>query len=263
MAHILTYNWQIRGHQPQLALLDTAITGKRLAHAYIFTGPSQVGKRTVARKLGQILVCEVNSGCGECVQCKTFQAGSNADLIELSGDNGLKIEVVRDLSYKLSLKPYAAPFKIAIIDNAHNMTVEASNALLKSLEEPKPNTIIVLITDNASKLLPTIISRAQKISFGPLEGANEINSEDEEVYQRFYTGSTGEKLVLAQELAQQDAPDIKSTLESWLMRLGQELRLEPSQILAKKARAVMRAQKLLDQNVNSKLLLSDLMVNSN
>lgn len=288
-----TLNWGIHGHSNQLSLLERAFKEKSLAHGYIFSGPSRIGKKTAARRLAQFLLCSTSDACGSCVHCRTLAVGSNADYIELSSTDDLKIESIRELGYKLSLKPYAAPYKVALIDNAHNLTVEASNALLKVLEEPKPHTLLFLITDNIQRLLPTITSRAQKINFGPLNPEefsswvkeNNISEVDEgfighpgfalqyadadrkleiedkkESLKRFLNASTGEKLILAAELAEKETVELKETLEYWLVHLERMLRLNPTFQMAGKIRGVVRAEKLLDQNVNSKLLLSEMMI---
>jgi DNA polymerase III subunit delta' len=287
-------NWRIQGHKKQLELLERAMADKRLSHAYVFSGPAQVGKRTIGRRLAQFLLCENKIGCDSCISCRTLAVGSNADYMEISADDAIKIEHVRDLGYKLSLKPYAGNHKIAIVDNAHNMTVEAANALLKVLEEPKPHTLMILITDNSNRLLPTINSRAQKINFGPIdesefaewlaaenlaqpdpsfagrpgyvlnfskdEDAKTRQSENNSTFQNFVNASLGEKLVMASELAERETPDLKGLLNYWLHHLESRLRENPDEALVKKIRGLMKAQRLLDQNVNSKLLLSELMV---
>jgi DNA polymerase III subunit delta' len=291
------FNWQISGHDSQLKLLEKAIGSGKLAHAYIFSGPSQVGKRTVARKLAQILLCQASKSCGNCVECKTFSAGSNADYIEISLDDAIKVEAVRDLSYKLSLKPYSAKYKIAVINDAHNLTQEAANALLKVLEEPKPNTLMILVTDNFHRLLPTVSSRAQKINFGPVddlvfaewlqknnypapdpsfagkpgyvlklvndESAMETSQENSAALGKFVKGTLGEKLILASQIAEKETVEIREMIDHWLHHLRLILQQDPSEKIAKKISGLVRAQRLLDQNVSSKLLLSELMLTSN
>ncbi len=288
------FNWQIKGHQNQLELLEKALKEDKLAHAYVFSGPAQVGKRTLARRLAQFLLCEKSTACDSCIHCRTLSAGSNADYLEISVDDSIKVENVRDLGYKLSLKPYAGAYKVAVIDNAHNLTIEAANALLKVLEEPKPHTLMILITDNANRLLPTITSRAQKMNFGPLddesfanwlsernlpqpdpsfagrpgyvmtfheaEDAEARQTEQRQNFENFYSGSLGNKLLLAANLAEQETPEIKNTLNYWLHHLERKLRESPDYKLAQKIKGLLKAQRQLEQNVNSKLLLSELMV---
>jgi DNA polymerase III delta prime subunit len=271
MASELAFNWQITGHERQRGLLEQALGAGRLAHAYVFAGPAQSGKRAVAKKLAQFMLCESGTACGECIQCKNFVVGSNADYLEISSNDAIKIETIRDLSYKMSLKPYSGRHKIAVIDNSHNMTVEASNGLLKLLEEPKPQTLMILVTHNPHRLLPTILSRSQKIGFGPrADGASNLSGEAQaleeqslDFFQRFISESPGGRLVLAAELAEQETPELKMTLDRWLNYLQTALRQEPSQDVVKRIKGLVRAQRLLDQNVNSKLLLSELMIASN
>jgi DNA polymerase III subunit delta' len=292
----LTFNWRVHGHKDQLLLLERAITDQTLAHGYIFSGPSHIGKRTIARRLAQILLCASSNACDNCPQCKTLDSGSNADYLEFSSKDDLKIETIRELGYKLALKPYNAAYKVAVIDNAHNLTTEASNALLKVLEEPKPHTILILVTDNSHRLLPTISSRAQKINFGPLSKETfdnwmtrqgfslldesfvgrpgfAFNFSDEslqlelqdksETLKRFLSLSDGSRLLLASELSEKDSTELKKLFEYWLIHLQRMLKENPSAILLKKIKGVLRAERLLDQNVNSKLLLSELMINAN
>jgi DNA polymerase III delta prime subunit len=267
----LAFNWQITGHERQRGLLERALGAGRLAHAYVFAGPAQSGKRTVAKRLAQFLLCESGKACGNCMQCKNFTVGSNADYLEISGDGAIKIEAIRDLSYKMSLKPYSGRHKIAVIDDSHNMTIEAANGLLKILEEPKPLTMMILVTHNPHRLLPTILSRSQKISFGPLangpfnisQDARTQEQESQESFNRFILNSVGERLVLALELAEQETPGLKKTLDHWLGYLQTSLRQDPAPNTVTRIKGLMRAQRLLDQNVNPKLLLSELMIASN
>lgn len=246
------------GHKKQLELLGKSIESGKLAHAYIFAGPEGVGKKTIALKLAQ-----------ELLKGERF---SHPDLLFIDGQDSIKIEQVRDLIYKLSLKPYSANFKIAIIDNAENLTLEASQALLKVMEEPKPNTIIILITANPNRLLKTIASRAQKINFGPLSKEEaealpaklsvEQKEQLKETLRQFTQGGLVEKLRLASELAELETIEIKQALDFWLKYLEQDLIAHPTQLIAKRISLVSQSRNFLDQNLNSKLLLTNLMLNS-
>lgn len=291
-------DWKIVGHKKQLQFLENAINRERMAHAYIFAGPDGVGKRAVAFKLAQALICENNKACNSCKQCSAFIAAANADFLEVSDEAGIKIEQVRELIYKLSLKPYMARYKVAVIDNAENMNIESANALLKSLEEPKSHTVIVLITSAPDKLLKTISSRAQKINFGPVAyeeyesllpvrlskeqksliaayGSDRPGlalkiARDEEFlttlsgldkkYSSFRSADEIERLSLVSELAELEAPQLKNVLDFWTNRLRTELSEEPKKNLAFDLRGLNLARTLLDSNVNSKLLLTNLML---
>ena len=289
-------HWNIIGHSKQLGLLERARQANRLAHAYIFAGPAQVGKKTIARKLAQSMLCETNNACGSCATCKTFLAGSNPDYIEITSSDAIKIESIRDLAYKMALKPYSGKHKIAVIDDSHNLTIEAANSLLKLLEEPKDHTFLILITDNPHRLLPTISSRAQKINFGQVEDdvyaawltANNLLETDlsrsgrpghaisvsqdpeakakniyrQTAFNKYNEAKLGDRLVLASELAEHETSEIKNIFDYWMGYLQSSLRSNPTSETVKKIKGLMRAQKLLDQNVNTKLLLSELMVTS-
>ena len=239
-------DWQITGHQRQLKFLENALVKGKLSHGYVFAGPEGVGKKTIVMKLARELLGE---------------AGFQPDLIQIDGSEGIKIEQVRELIYKLSLKPYAGEYKVAVIDAADMMTTEAANALLKSLEEPKSNTFIFLITSNPNRLPKTILSRAQKITFGPVNLKTETNELDY-MFKVFQTGQLTDKLVLAYEIAELETVEIKNLLNTWLQSLEKELLNNASKKLAQKISQVLNARKFLDQNVNSKLLLTSLMLNS-
>ncbi len=154
----LWYNlgmWQTFGHQKQKGFLEGLLLGKKYAHAYLFAGPSAIGKKTLALEFAaKILDMKIDFD-------KEF---FHPDLIVWGGDK-YKIEDVRSLISDLSLKPYQSEYKVAILDNFEEVTTEAANSILKTLEEASPSTIIILISSNKQKLLPTIVSRVQTINF--------------------------------------------------------------------------------------------------
>ncbi|MFM9963679.1 MAG: DNA polymerase III subunit delta' [Planctomycetaceae bacterium] len=175
----------IRGHGERVEWFRRTLRRGRLSHAYVFAGPDGVGKRLFAKTLAQCLFCQRHSNeellaCGECSGCKQVQAGSHPDLHEVERKKG-KSEFTIDLlvgsqenrgreglCYDLSLLPMMSDRKIAIIDDATSMNSESMNAFLKTLEEPQPHALLVLIADNLDALLPTIRSRCQTIRFDPL-----------------------------------------------------------------------------------------------
>ena len=168
------------GQDRAVDLLRRSLAGNRLAHAYVFSGPPGVGKRTTALALARACLCErePGSGCGSCRECRLVEAGSHPDLFiedleraqaERAGASQVSIEQVRRVRGHLGLRPVRGPRKIGIVDDAERMTVDAQNALLKTLEEPPGCTTLVLVATNAAVLLPTIRSRCQQIRFAPLD----------------------------------------------------------------------------------------------
>lgn len=166
------------GHQRIWEFLTRSVRQGRLAHAYLFAGPGQVGKTTLAREWAKWQLCEQPKGevaCGQCRQCLAIERGQNPDLIILSPaveekdgivkTSEISIKEARELQRQLSLFPYSAKRKIAIIEEAATMSGEAANALLKTLEEPSSQSLIILISSNWQSILPTIISRCQLIKF--------------------------------------------------------------------------------------------------
>jgi DNA polymerase-3 subunit delta' len=156
----------IVGHAQQISILTRARSQERLAHAYLFAGPAGVGKRQVALALSQSLLCREGTGCGHCPACQKVDSGNHPDLHLLDGrDGAIKIEHIRLVQQQLALRPLEGDYRICLIDGAEEMTPAAANALLKTLEEPLPDTLLVLISEQPEKLLPTILSRCQQLPF--------------------------------------------------------------------------------------------------
>jgi DNA polymerase-3 subunit delta' len=176
---------QLLGQPAVVAQLRRAIERRRLAHAYLFLGPEGVGKHLCARLFVQALFCRLSLGeslraCGECPCCRQVRSGAHPDLLHLGlpeGKRELPIELLvgpperrgrEGLCHDLSLRPMQAPRRAAIIDDAHTMNEESANALLKTLEEPPPGSVLILIATDQELLLPTIRSRCQPVLFAPL-----------------------------------------------------------------------------------------------
>lgn len=180
-------NWSIIGHQNILKYLENSIVNKRLAHAYLFYGPKNVGKKETAMQFVKALLCyehqkEENIAdlktvpCGECEFCREVGKKTHPDFFWLEktgGDKNISVEQIREIKDKLSAKSFFKSYKIAIISGAEEMSLSAANALLKVLEEPRGRTIIILIAERIDHLPKTIISRSQKIHFLPV-GKKEI-----------------------------------------------------------------------------------------
>jgi DNA polymerase-3 subunit delta' len=159
-----------------VAALQRGLAQGRQAHAYLFVGPPQVGKRTLALELAQALNCEgPEPPCQECAPCRRIAAGIHADVqvvgIEV-GDGGahkdIRIQQIRDIERAVSLRPFEGRCRVIIIDPADAMNEEAQNAFLKTLEEPPPDVVFALITSRPQALRATIHSRCQRLDLSPL-----------------------------------------------------------------------------------------------
>jgi DNA polymerase-3 subunit delta' len=160
---------QIYGQKQAKELLTRSLAADRLAHAYLFQGPGGVGKQLFARKLAAAVNCSGNNGlesCGVCSSCKKMVAGSHPDFFLVSPEKGaIKIAQVRELIKKISFAPYEAETRVVLVEDVHTMRQEAANSLLKTLEEPPENNILILTADSAGNVLQTILSRCQTIPF--------------------------------------------------------------------------------------------------
>jgi len=142
-------------------------TGK-LGHAYLFTGPRGTGKTSTARLLAKTLNCTNRKNgepCNECEQCKEITAGNSFNVIEIDAASNRGIDSIRELREKVMIRPVQGKYKIYILDEAHMLTAEAFNALLKTLEEPPEHAIFVMATTDVHKMLPTVLSRCQQFNF--------------------------------------------------------------------------------------------------
>ena len=168
--------WNTTGHATVIERFESAITNHNVSHAYIFYGSRQVGKMTCALDIARGLNCVDPSelACGKCVQCLRIHKKIHADVHIISIQNSenkrsIGISDVRDILHVSHMKPYEGSYRVTIIDDADLMTLEASNALLKTLEEPAEQNVFVLLTANEEALIPTIKSRCQSIYFSILD----------------------------------------------------------------------------------------------
>ena len=162
---------EVIGQEHIIQTLTNAISAGMISHAYLFSGPRGSGKTTVARLLAKAVNCENRKGfepCNKCSSCLEINQARAIDLIEIDAASNRGIDEIRDLRQGICFAPTKSKRKIFIIDEAHQLTKEAANALLKTLEEPPAHAIFILATTEIHKMIPTIISRCQRFDFRKL-----------------------------------------------------------------------------------------------
>ena len=159
------------GQAPVKQALMNALSSGRIAHAYLFTGPRGTGKTTTARIFAKALNCvngPTDHPCGECLNCRQITDGSSMDVQELDAASNRGVDDIKNLNKNADFAPVNCRYKVYIIDEAHMLTTEACNALLKTLEEPPEHVVFILATTEPQKILPTIHSRCQRFDFHPI-----------------------------------------------------------------------------------------------
>lgn len=170
-ATIWSAMWQVIGHDKLLSLLDYSLKTDTIAHAYLLVGPQHVGKGTLAVNLAQALNCEgTEPPCGRCRSCQRILEDKCADVVHLRLDSRTEIGIddIRGLQRLASLPPYEGKCKVFIIDDAEHLSAEAANSLLKILEEPPPGVVWLLLAAEEQRLLPTVVSRCQRLEMSPV-----------------------------------------------------------------------------------------------
>jgi len=165
---------EIVGQEDVKSNLKKAVKANKISHAYIFTGEAGMGRKSIANALAMTLLCEKGGEepCMECHACKQVLAGTHPDLIYVKHEKPTSIgvdEVREQVAESVAIRPYSSYYKIYIVDEAEKMTVQAQNALLKTIEEPPSYAVIILLTTNESALLDTILSRCVKLELKPLK----------------------------------------------------------------------------------------------
>ncbi len=233
---------QLRGHEEQRELFHRSIEKGRLAHACVLCGPEGIGKRQFARLLAKTLFCrnynvEQDDVCGQCSACRGFEAGTWPDYIEINRPEG-KSEIPVDLligsrehrghegmCFELSMAPQVSARRIAVLNDSQRMNTDGANAILKTLEEPPADALILLICSNPDALLPTIRSRCQIIRFLPLNDSavaqillfDQLVSTEQEA--REIAALSEGSLAIARQLLNPDLRMLKDFLREQLGRL--------------------------------------------
>jgi len=205
----------IIGHSAAKALLRRAFELGRLAHGYLFAGPEGVGKMTFALALAKFLLCKTHvddDACGRCASCRRTAARSHPDLHLLEIDaskQGIVVEQVeQELLRPVWLKSYEGGWRCFLIDGAHTLRSEVANRLLKVLEEPPENTLLVLVSHQPSQVLPTLLSRCARVNFAPLSrddvrielaGRTKLEAVELETLVRYSRGRLGYGLKLTKD----------------------------------------------------------------
>ena len=166
--------WRTVGHEKAVRHLSRSLEQGRLSHAYLFTGPAQVGKMSLAMDLARAVNClGEDRPCDDCAQCDRIARGLHADVRVVEVESGpnrtggsrtaIGIDQVRDVQREASLKPYEGRYRVFVFDGAEHVTAEAANSLLKTLEEPPEQVVIVLLAPDAEALPPTVVSRCRRL----------------------------------------------------------------------------------------------------
>ena len=202
---------QIIGHEQIINHLKSAMKWNKVSHAYIFNGEKGSGKKMLANAFAQMLQCEGEGEkpCGTCRSCRQAESGNHPDIISVIHEkpNSIGIEDIREqLAGDIQIKPYQSRYKIYIVPDSEKMTVQAQNALLKTIEEPPSYAVILFLTTNAASFLPTILSRCVVLNMKPVPDTEvrkylmehvEIPDYQADVCTAFAQGNIGKAVKLA------------------------------------------------------------------
>ena len=161
---------EVVGQDYIVKTLQNVIKTNKLSHAYLFCGPRGTGKTSIAKLFAKALNCTGESRpCGECPNCKAFLEGNYPDIIELDAASNNKVDDIRAIIEGSSYRPMMGKYRVYILDEVHMLSPSASNALLKTLEEPPEHVIFILATTDQQKIIPTILSRCQRFNFAKID----------------------------------------------------------------------------------------------
>jgi len=218
---------EVIGHERVIEQLQRAVASERLPHTYLFAGPEGVGKYATACALAARLLCDApgDDACGTCAGCVAASRETHPDLTvvrRIDGAAEIKIDQVRELQRRIRLRPVHGQRKVVILDDADRINLAAQNALLKTFEEPPGSVLLILVASNAAALLPTVLSRCQRVNFFPLAGDvverllathGNLSAAEARDVAAYADGSIGQGLLMKTELIERARTQLFPILE--------------------------------------------------
>jgi DNA polymerase III subunit delta' len=228
---------EIAGQEKAKNFLLGVFEREKLPHAYLFTGIPGVGKKSTALALAAAVNCTSPSqgdACGQCPSCRRIAGGNSPDFLTIGPDGrNIRIKQIRELNRSLTFAPVSSRYRVVVLERSETMTAEAANAFLKTLEEPPTGNIFILTATEPMDLLPTVVSRCQRVSFQPipvmairnlLGERKEISKEKASILARLSSGSPGRALEMTED-------GFLERRDKWLLRITELPGLSKAEVL--------------------------------